>query len=178
MSGKQSTNEKKRRDEDEKNEDISMIPVVCGLVLMAVGVASLWAARKLYQQYCRAKMAQPQEEASTPPRLRREDLNRLDVEEIQRLLASAQGSEQSGRDAAAGYDWVHQCFCPITQCLMCDPVTTADGHTYEREAIALWLRSSGTSPFTNLPLPNRSLRPNTAVKRMIDNQVVNVLIRS
>ena len=36
---------------------------------------------------------------------------------------------------------VNQCpaaTCPITQDIMTDPVMTADGHTYEREAIEHW----------------------------------------
>ena len=33
-----------------------------------------------------------------------------------------------------------QYLCPITGELMEDPVTTADGHAYERAAIAQWLR--------------------------------------
>ena len=30
--------------------------------------------------------------------------------------------------------------CPITQDLMFDPVSTVDGHTYEKDAIVRWLR--------------------------------------
>ena len=33
--------------------------------------------------------------------------------------------------------------CPITKALMRDPVCTADGHTFERDAIAHWLAAAG-----------------------------------
>ena len=36
--------------------------------------------------------------------------------------------------------------CPITRELMRDPVIAADGHTYDREAIEMWLRNHNTSP--------------------------------
>ena len=49
--------------------------------------------------------------------------------------------------------------CPISGELMVDPVTCADGHTYERSQIATWLRSHDTSPKTNEPLAHASLTP-------------------
>jgi len=36
--------------------------------------------------------------------------------------------------------------CPITQEVTIDPVLTADNHTYERQAIELWLRNNNRSP--------------------------------
>lgn len=36
--------------------------------------------------------------------------------------------------------------CPITRELMRDPVIAADGHTYDREAVEMWLRNHDTSP--------------------------------
>lgn len=58
----------------------------------------------------------------------------------------------------------------ITQELMKEPVTTADGHTYERDAITQWLRSPerNTSPKTGLPLPNKVLLPNYALRNAIE----------
>jgi len=54
--------------------------------------------------------------------------------------------------------------CPITTVVMRDPVVAADGHTYEREAIATWLAKHHTSPltrevisFTAALIPNRNL---------------------
>ena len=52
--------------------------------------------------------------------------------------------------------------------VMQDPVITADGHTYERAAIAHWLESRVTSPKTGLPLANTTLIPNIDLKRAIE----------
>jgi len=50
--------------------------------------------------------------------------------------------------------------CPITGLPMIDPVVCADGHTYERHAIARWLLSSNRSPLTGAVLPHTELAPN------------------
>lgn len=49
--------------------------------------------------------------------------------------------------------------CVITQSLMIDPVSTADGATYERAAIELWLQDHSTSPATGETLLNLTLTP-------------------
>ena len=46
--------------------------------------------------------------------------------------------------------------CPLTLEYMRDPVSTVDGHTYEREAIEEWLASNEVSPVRNLLLPSVS----------------------
>jgi ankyrin repeat protein len=56
--------------------------------------------------------------------------------------------------------------CPITTELMKDPVFAADGHTYERCAIAQWFERAQTSPTTNEPIAT-NLVPNHAMKSMI-----------
>ena len=54
--------------------------------------------------------------------------------------------------------------CPITRMPMADPVILTDGYSYERSAIAEWLKRSKTSPCTGaklaftLLLPNHNLR--------------------
>lgn len=50
---------------------------------------------------------------------------------------------------------------------MTDPVVAADGYTYERSAIELWLGKRRTSPLTNLPLPSGSLTPNHALRSAV-----------
>jgi len=57
--------------------------------------------------------------------------------------------------------------CPISYLIMCDPVITADGHTYERECIEKWFLSHNTSPTTNGELPNKNLIPNFNLKKCI-----------
>jgi len=57
--------------------------------------------------------------------------------------------------------------CPITHEPMVDPVSTADGNTYERRAIEEWLLKGAKnecgvpiSPLTGEPLKDSTLRPN------------------
>lgn len=66
---------------------------------------------------------------------------------------------------------MHSLVCPITCSLMRDPVQAADGITYEREDIEKWLRASDISPKTLLPLPNKTLVVNYAIKGCIDEAV-------
>lgn len=54
---------------------------------------------------------------------------------------------------------------------MTDPVVAADGHTYERRAIAMWLQRSDKSPLTNQKLPTKALVPNHMVKSAIKEWV-------
>lgn len=54
--------------------------------------------------------------------------------------------------------------CPISLEIMQDPVICSDGNTYEREEIARWFINHDTSPKTNLPLANKNLIPNHAIK--------------
>ena len=39
------------------------------------------------------------------------------------------------------------------------PVKAADGQVYEKQAIQDWLARSDISPWTNLDMPNKNLRP-------------------
>ncbi len=63
--------------------------------------------------------------------------------------------------------------CPITQEVMVEPVTCADGHSYERQAIEQWLRQQTdremplTSPKTNEPLAHPHINPNHQLRALI-----------
>lgn len=63
--------------------------------------------------------------------------------------------------------------CPITQCVMVDPVFTSDGNIYERAAITEWFRSFQlrgkvpTSPLTNLELADTTLTPSLDLRKEI-----------
>ena len=58
--------------------------------------------------------------------------------------------------------------CPITQERIIDPVMASDGHTYERQAIELWLSTNHRSPMTNSTLPNKDLHTNWMVKALLE----------
>jgi hypothetical protein len=57
--------------------------------------------------------------------------------------------------------------CPITSCLMSDPVIAADGFTYERTAVERWIAQSSRSPMTGAPLTTTTLVPNHALRSQI-----------
>ena len=58
--------------------------------------------------------------------------------------------------------------CPITACLMEDPVIAEDGYTYEREAIKEWISQSSRSPMTNMVMREaKRLIPNHALRSAI-----------
>jgi serine/threonine protein kinase len=59
--------------------------------------------------------------------------------------------------------------CCIGYEIMHDPVICADGHSYERENIELWLKQSNHSPRTNLLLAHKVLIPNYALKELIED---------
>ena len=60
--------------------------------------------------------------------------------------------------------------CPLTLDIFKDPVMCLDGHTYERAAIADWLRRNGTSPKTNAPLADDRLIPNYQVRQLAETR--------
>ena len=73
--------------------------------------------------------------------------------------------------------------CPLTLCIMLDPVSAADGYMYERSAITKHFEGSNMSPITNLPLENKELRGARTMKAMIrrmfgDPQEVPILTLS
>ncbi|KAM0877722.1 hypothetical protein ACQ4PT_035312 [Festuca glaucescens] len=60
--------------------------------------------------------------------------------------------------------------CPISQEVMRNPHTAADGFTYEAEAIKGWLDSGhDTSPMTKLALVHRHITPNYALRSAIED---------
>jgi hypothetical protein len=61
----------------------------------------------------------------------------------------------------------HAYICPITTQVMTDPVLCADGITYERSAIALWLQTHNISPVTGQPLYHTNLSPNDRLRASI-----------
>jgi hypothetical protein len=59
--------------------------------------------------------------------------------------------------------------CPITQEAMTDPVIDNEGVSYERAAILAWLRQGhATSPVTRKPLTEADLKPNLALRALIE----------
>src|SRR4051794_2619545 len=59
--------------------------------------------------------------------------------------------------------------CPISREIMKDPVTCADGHSYERAEIEKWFTTHSTSPCTGLELQDKRLIPNHSLKKAISD---------
>jgi len=59
--------------------------------------------------------------------------------------------------------------CPITQCVMRDPVQGCDGHSYERSAIMSALAIKQESPITRQRMTVNDLKPNVALRFLCDN---------
>ena len=57
--------------------------------------------------------------------------------------------------------------CPLSGELMSDPVTDADGNTFERGNILVWLEDRGCSPITNRVMTKDELRSNAILKETI-----------
>ena len=89
-------------------------------------------------------------------------------EETHKAKAFAEQEAKSRTVAAAQPDTPSEFICPITQEVMLDPVSTVDGHTYERGAIKRWLSRKRTSPLTGAPLKSTALVPNIALRKLIE----------
>jgi hypothetical protein len=66
--------------------------------------------------------------------------------------------------------------CPITLSCMTDPCITSDGISYERAAIATWLKDHDTDPLTGLQLQNKVLISNITLRRAIQDFKANCVI--
>lgn len=101
-----------------------------------------------------------------PPQALREMMSRLQVAHNYAADAALEQLQEGMANLSTG-DVVSSFLCPITQDVMTDPVMTADGHTYERDAIEHWLESHNTSPLTGLPLSSHVLTPNAQLLAQI-----------
>uniref|UniRef100_A0A7S4PCT9 PH domain-containing protein n=1 Tax=Paramoeba aestuarina TaxID=180227 RepID=A0A7S4PCT9_9EUKA len=63
---------------------------------------------------------------------------------------------------------LQQLVCPLTKQVFKDPVTLADGLTYEREAAMSHLESSNLSPITGEVLKSFAIVPNKAIAELVE----------
>jgi hypothetical protein len=78
-------------------------------------------------------------------------------------------SSSGGGEQAAAPQVPNEFECPILFEMMRDPVSAADGFSYERSAIESWLRTHDTSPKTNATLAHKNLIPNLTLKALIND---------
>ena len=81
------------------------------------------------------------------------------------VRAAAADDDEDGDDDDDAPDHLK---CPISQMLLRDPVTTADGQTYERKHITKWLKRHTTSPLTGAELASKQLTPNVLAKKAVE----------
>jgi len=79
-------------------------------------------------------------------------------------------TESSSSSDTSKYILPNMPSCPITGEPMFEPVVAADGHTYERAAIARWLQTSDKSPLTGSILPHKELVPNYGLLSSLQEQ--------
>ncbi len=58
--------------------------------------------------------------------------------------------------------------CPLSMEIFRDPVSTLDGHCYERAAIENWLMRNNTSPVTGAILQDKTLVPAITLRKAIE----------
>jgi len=63
--------------------------------------------------------------------------------------------------------------CPITALPFEDPVVACDGHTYERNAIIMWLASNNKSPMTGGLMQSITLYSNMALRSLQDESITS-----
>jgi ankyrin repeat protein len=81
-----------------------------------------------------------------------------------------EGEEEATADEQEEDNIPNECFCPITQEIMEDPVIAQDGHTYERAAIKQWLdMGKRTSPKTGARLLSTELTANHTMRSLIQD---------
>ena len=106
---------------------------------------------------------------------RRQEVARAAAASNARAAAKAGGGEGGSGGPAGAFkasdavEVLNEYKCPITAEIMTDPVCTADGFTYERTAIAEWLRTNDTSPSTGAKLACKRLVPNITVRCLLQH---------
>nr|DAD47154.1 TPA_asm: hypothetical protein HUJ06_017091 [Nelumbo nucifera] len=78
------------------------------------------------------------------------------LESLKEIAARGRGLAPGGLQPSPPSHFI----CPILKDVMDNPCVAADGYTYDRRAIEIWLAQNDKSPMTNLPLPNKNLLPN------------------
>ena len=61
--------------------------------------------------------------------------------------------------------------CPISKNIMIDPVSTENGHTYEKFSIETWLKKKNTDPISGQTLNSKKLVPNLALFSIISSTI-------
>ncbi|EJK43987.1 hypothetical protein THAOC_37517 [Thalassiosira oceanica] len=145
----------------DKIPDEGLVYVSADVVEGGIGLAGKWwesgiqgavedivNAANLDGRYCHYSISDEEEEEESFG-------DEEGTEEPQRRVKTYQNSEDDAAEPLPGMP-----NCPITGTPMIHPVVAADGHTYERSAIARWLETSDRSPLTGQRMAHSNLAPN------------------
>ncbi|CAK9043648.1 unnamed protein product [Durusdinium trenchii] len=110
--------------------------------LAAVGTER--QALRALQQGCGAAVRQALQKSQERQRRR----HALEYSAVEVEVASKPRPKSEANQTSSKAPMPSEYFCPISQEVMVDPVTTSDGHTYDRKPIEEWLRNNDTSPNT------------------------------
>ncbi|KAG2501154.1 hypothetical protein HYH03_000969 [Edaphochlamys debaryana] len=144
-----------------------------------LGAAGAGGGDRLSPQEVQDLLAALQEEADTLWRSKQE-AEALYLQQIMAALelgdqAAAAGQAPGGgtqqQAPAAAAPWLPANFrCPVTHCVMRDPVIVVEsGQTYERAAITQHLSTRSTDPVTNVRLSSKALAPNIGLRGAIED---------
>jgi hypothetical protein len=78
------------------------------------------------------------------------------------------GSRRSGSNKKKPSSYPTEFYCPISHCLMLEPVMDREGNTYERTSIEQWLSNHNTSPITRNSLNANHLAINRALVGLME----------
>jgi len=80
-------------------------------------------------------------------------------------------SKSSSSQGKASHEYPTEFYCPISHCLMLEPVMDREGNTYERTSIEQWLTNHNTSPITRNSLNANRLVVNRALVGLIESEL-------
>jgi hypothetical protein len=89
------------------------------------------------------------------------------LKNINKLLAHEKLMEIIDNDLEVPNEFL----CPISQCIIKNPVKTIDGMVYDRSYIEKWFIDHNTSPLTGLVLSDKKLVDFTDLKIQIDKYI-------
>ncbi|MEW5314278.1 MAG: hypothetical protein WDW38_005788 [Sanguina aurantia] len=98
----------------------------------------------------------------------REEQLRKDLQLLLQQQQQQQQPVETSSSVSSEEHIPHHYLCPISECLMTDPVILSDGFTFERSYISKWLVRSNSSPCTMLPLKDKTLIPNRGLLHAIE----------
>jgi flagellar biosynthesis GTPase FlhF len=149
---------------------VSAGDAAAGAAATSIPEASNAALSEALTTSVRTRLRQPKKKERQRQRQAPSSPNAEAEEQAREQAVQTAATAQAATAAAAAKEAEHpppNFICSITHDLMIDPVSAADGHTYERGAIEEWLVGHSTSPMTGAELEVKMLFPNHIMRGFI-----------